>query len=88
MTDMMHLLVGADSTGGLTIDGLNCRIVAENDKLVVIYVPGRSKYIDSASGTQYSPSEYIICLKDWSRKAVENTLGILVEEVLRFNRSI
>ena len=80
----LHLLI----VDPPTFDGLNCRIVAENDDVVVVYIPGRTVYVDSVQGSQYSPSTYVVCFRGGSAREVENTVGIMVEEVLRFDRSV
>ena len=61
------------------IDGENCRIVDINDTYIAVFVPGRTVYIDSVSGTQYRPAEYIISMIS---RIYEGTY--FATEILRF----
>ena len=59
---------------------LNGRIVVENDEFMIFFVPGRTVYVDSSSGSQYQPAEYVLLAKQG--KKLPNS--IWVRELLRF----
>lgn len=65
-----------------TIDGENARLVDLADEYMAIYMPGRTVYIDSVSGSQYRPAEYFIL-------HIEEINGheYWAREIMRFARS-
>ena len=54
----------------------NARIIRESEHYVIVYIPGRTVYVDSAQGSQYQQAEYVLFEKD------------PYQEVMRFPRSI
>ncbi len=58
----------------------NGRIVAENDDVMIFFVPGRTVYRGADEGSQYQPAEYVLLEKKGKR--LPNHMW--VKEILRF----
>ena len=43
-----------------TFEGRRYRVVEENEDFKVLFLPGRTVYIDSLEGSQYQPAEYVV----------------------------